>query len=50
MHKKCKCGGDMYLQDVLVSRTTNPEEEDRFEQRYVCSECETNIDPNNDEL
>ena len=36
-----KCGSEMEIKDVLVNRTTSPEEEDRFEEMYVCEKCDS---------
>lgn len=40
MEKECpKCSGEMYLEDVLVGRTTSANEEDSFAKVWVCEEC-----------
>lgn len=35
-----KCGGEMEIQDVLISRTTDPEFDDLFEKMWACNKCD----------
>lgn len=36
-----KCSTEMEIKDVLTCRTTSPEQEDTFEEMYVCEKCDS---------
>jgi len=35
-----ECNSELEEKDVLVNRTTSPEEDDRFEKMLVCPKCD----------
>ena len=39
MQYPCECGGMMIEEEILVSRTTSPDEDDQFETLLVCQKC-----------
>lgn len=34
-----KCGSEMEIMEVLVIRTTDPKDEDQYEDMFVCEDC-----------
>ena len=34
------CKSEMEIKDVLISRTTDPKDDDLFEKMYVCENCD----------
>ena len=35
-----ECNGEMEIKDVLISRTTDPRDEDLFEKMWACNKCD----------